>query len=542
MSVRLADADRRRGGSTMNDGFDAGGNFEPDLSLEAAVRRVFDDLSRDEFGEPADIFAVTRDDELLDWIGAADLDAEPVPPPGQDPADAALVEMLLAWRRSMTTNASEQAPPQPPRDADAPGRRRLRRVPMVSAVLAVLMVCLGLGVAVQDAMPGDPLWGVSKAWNSERAASIETTAQTRRYLDVAHTELVLGHRAAAAAALAAAQREIAQMRADDDKRELQARQRELTNQLNRATPAAGQTAGSGATTPPFRRREDTATSVPADEQQARPSRSPLPQAADPAGTSSTTSEPPMSDKPETPTPDSSAPGSDTPGASGSPTELGEPAAADSHVEPSRDGEHPASDRRARGGDTEAAVSSGSAQSPSAAASVDRTEGTDSDSSDQRHTEASPPTSATRAHAQSQRSSSADRDSSASAPPERARPARGLEPSSRSSSAVEAGETAAKDKTARERRRASPSTATPDPDHSRASGAGDASTHRVYDRNKAAAVSTDSSGQPSRTTSRRADEEPSSSGSTVRGASPDHRPAGTSATTARKHRDGQEQTW
>ena len=227
----------------MNHGFEAGEGSEPDRSLEAAVRRVFEDLSREEFGEPVDVFAVTRDDELLDWLGAVDLDAEPAPPPAQDPADAELIEMLLAWRRSVTTDASEPAPPRPPRGADAPGRRhagRLRRVPVVSAVLAVLMVCVGLGVAVQDAMPGDPLWGVSKALNSGRAASIETTAQTRRYLDVAHTELVLGHHAAAAAALAAAQQEIAQMRSDDDKRELQARQRELTNQLNRTTPASGQ--------------------------------------------------------------------------------------------------------------------------------------------------------------------------------------------------------------------------------------------------------------------------------------------------------------
>ena len=58
------------------------------------------------------------------------------------------------------------------------------------------------------------------------------------------------------------------MRSDDDKRELQARQRELTNQLNRTTPASGQIAGSGATTPPSRQREDSATSVPADEQQS----------------------------------------------------------------------------------------------------------------------------------------------------------------------------------------------------------------------------------------------------------------------------------
>ena len=230
----------------MNHGFEAGEGSEPDQSLEAAVRRVFEDLSREEFGEPADVFAVTRDDELLDWLGAVDLDAEPAPPPAQDPADAELIEMLLAWRRSVTTDASEPAPPRPPRGADAPGRRhagRLRRVPVMSAVLAVLMACVGLGVAVQDAMPGDPLWGVSKALNSGRAASIETTAQTRRYLDVAHTELLLGHHAAAAAALAAAQQEIAQMRSDDDKRKLQARQRELTNRLNRTTPAPSQVSG-----------------------------------------------------------------------------------------------------------------------------------------------------------------------------------------------------------------------------------------------------------------------------------------------------------
>src|SRR6185436_12409553 len=260
-------------------------------------------------GEPADMFAVTRDDELLDWLGAADLDAEPAPPPAQDPADAELIEMLLAWRRSVTTNASELVPQPPPRGADAPGRRhagRLRRVPVMSAMLAVLVVCVGLGVTVQDALPGDPLWGVSKALNSGRAASIESTAQTRRYLDVAHTELALGHHAAAAAALAAAQQEIAQMQSDDDKRELQARHRELANQLNGTTPASGQVSGSWAATPPSRQREDSDTSIRTDEQQPRPSRSSIPKAAAPAGTPSTTTEPSISDEPATGTPDSSA--------------------------------------------------------------------------------------------------------------------------------------------------------------------------------------------------------------------------------------------
>src|SRR5690348_17458176 len=124
MSVGRAGADRRCGGPMMNDdGLEAGEPFEPDQSLEAAVRRVFDDLSREEFGEPADMFAVTRDDELLDWLGAVDLDAEAAPPPAQDPADSELIEMLLAWRRSATTNASELAPQPPTTGTQAPGRR-----------------------------------------------------------------------------------------------------------------------------------------------------------------------------------------------------------------------------------------------------------------------------------------------------------------------------------------------------------------------------------------------------------------------------------
>jgi hypothetical protein len=551
----------------MNDGFEAREDSQPDRSLEAAVRRVFDDVSRDEFGEPADVFAVTRDDELLDWLGAVDLDAEPAPPPAQDPADAELIEMLLAWRRSVTTNASELAPQPAPEAADTTGRRhagRLRRVPAMSAVFAVLMVCVGLGVAVQDASPGDPLWGVSKALNSGRAASIEGTAQTRRYLDVAHTELLLGHQAAAAAALAAAQQQIAQMRSDDDKRELQARQRELANQLN-STPTSGQASGSRAATPPSRRREDRTTSVRADEQQPRPSRTSIPHAAATAGTPSTTTEPSMSNERETRTPDSSAAASDTRRPSRSATELTESAAivAGSHVEDSRDSDHPPPDRPRKNADTAAAVSSGSssgsAQPPPTSGAprsgnADRAANTNPDSRYERHAESSQPSSATDAQpttrpAQSRSQRTANRDSSASPTPTRhARPVPQPKPSSTSSSAVEADETALpkdkpadkpKDKTARERRRTSAPPATPDPAHTRASGA-DMSADRVYGH-KGATVTADSSGQHRGATTRSSHQEPTSPGSTARPGTHDHPPTATSATpTVRDHRDEREQ--
>jgi hypothetical protein len=348
------------------------------------------------------------------------------------------------------------------------------------------------------------------------------------------------------------------MRSDDDKRKLQARQRALTNRLNRTTSTPSQESGATAATPPPRRREDSATSVLANEQKPRPSRSPFPQAAAPADIPSTTTKPSTPNEPETGTPNSSTAGSDTPRPSSSATEPSESAAviADPHVEPSRDSEHPPSDQPSEDGDIAAAVSSGSAQppptsAPSSSGSTVRAADAHSDSRHERHTESSPPSSATDAQAQAQ--ATAHPAASASSSPEpptparRARPAPQSEPSSTSSSAVDAGETALpKDKTARERHRISPPTATLDPSHATTSGPADTSVNRVYDHT-AATETADSSGQPtsspgqhSSATSRSSDKEPPSPGSTARPATHDHPPTGTPTTTARNHRDDREQ--
>jgi hypothetical protein len=349
------------------------------------------------------------------------------------------------------------------------------------------------------------------------------------------------------------------MRSDDDKRKLQARQRALTNRLNRTTSAPSQVSGATAATPPPRRREDSATSVvanEANEQQPRPSRSPFPHAAAPADIPSTTTEPSMPDEPETGTPDSSGAGSDTPRPSRSATEPGESAAviADSHVEPSRDSEHPPSDQPRNDGETAAAVSSDSAQPPPTSGtprsgSAGRAADTDSDPRPERHAKSSPPSSATDAQTQAPAhpASSASSSPEPPTPARRARPAPQSAPSSTSSSAVKAGETALpKDKTARDPHRISPPTATPDPAHSTASGPADTSVNRVYDHT-AATDTADSSGQPSSSpgqhnsaTSRSSDKKPPSPGSTARPATHDHPPTGTPTPTARNHRDDREQ--
>jgi hypothetical protein len=249
------------------------------------------------------------------------------------------------------------------------------------------------------------------------------------------------------------------------------------------------------------------------------------------------------------TPDSYAAGSGTPGASRSATALSESAAvvAGSHVESPRHSENPPPDRPGKRGDTAAAVPSGSAQQPPPSAaprsgSAGRAADTDSDSSDERQAESSLPSSATDAQSQS---TAHPASSASSTPARRARPAPQSKPISTSSSAVEAGGTTLPtDKAARERRRIPLPTATSDLAPSRASGAADrdsgaadTSADRVSDHDKGAAVTADSSGQPSSAKSRSADEEPSSP---ARQATPDHPPTGTSAKPASNHRDDREQ--
>jgi hypothetical protein len=139
-------------------------------------------------------------------------------------------------------------------------RASSHRVPLTSAVLAVLLVLVGVGVASQDAMPGDVLWNVSKAVNSRRAESIEVAQQARQNLDAAAAALEAGHPTAAAAALEAARGEVDRVLPEHGHSALQARHRELAGVLPRT--AASRSSRTPAPEPS--QAEDTATQLPAD--------------------------------------------------------------------------------------------------------------------------------------------------------------------------------------------------------------------------------------------------------------------------------------
>jgi hypothetical protein len=213
-----------------------GKGSQADGPLEDAVRRIFEDLSTEEFGQPADMIAVWRDDELLDALGAGDLGGESAPPRIDHPADPELLELLAAWRRDSAAEPSPLESLVPPCAVPPPSCRpaRPRGIPVTSAALVVLTVVIGLALTVPHAAPGDLApWGISRELDSHRAESIEVAQRTRDHLDEASAALTAGHAAAAAAALDEAGREVRQVRPQDGRRALQNRHRELKNELRR---------------------------------------------------------------------------------------------------------------------------------------------------------------------------------------------------------------------------------------------------------------------------------------------------------------------
>ncbi|MBQ0905097.1 anti-sigma-D factor RsdA [Micromonospora sp. U21] len=153
---------------------------------------------RPDGGEEVDLAAIHRDDLLLDALGR-----------GEQEADADdLTTMLAAWRADVAADQPDtvvggpvHVDPPPPDSrvrtlrtgtptapASGPPRWRPsgRRAPgLAAAVLAVLMLATGLGVASHDAGPTSPLWSLTRVLHPERAEVLaveHTTARAREAL------------------------------------------------------------------------------------------------------------------------------------------------------------------------------------------------------------------------------------------------------------------------------------------------------------------------------------------------------------------------
>jgi hypothetical protein len=158
---------------------------------------------------PIDLAAVRADDALIDALagGTGGHDGDYGFGSGDDDRLAAL---LAAWRADVDTEPMpelvtlDEASEAVSAGYESHGRMRSRakrRMPFAIAAAAAVVACAGLTVAVHGAMPGDTLWGVSKVFFSERAATVERVEDVRGHIVAANDALARGDANAARAQL-----------------------------------------------------------------------------------------------------------------------------------------------------------------------------------------------------------------------------------------------------------------------------------------------------------------------------------------------------
>lgn len=221
------------------------------------------DSGADPVDGPVDLAAVHADDAMLDAVHGRHAGAVP------ERADEDLVELLAAWRADIDARPMPElvsldeavAAVESGRGSASwrPGRSVLRRVPLVAAA-AMALALLGFGTAVHSAMPGQPLWGVSKVVFNERAASVESAAEAQTALEQADAAIANQELSRAKLLLDGADTRIDAVR-PEDRGALEAERRRVSASLAPgaplpplagpdATSAAADTSSAPTSTPP----------------------------------------------------------------------------------------------------------------------------------------------------------------------------------------------------------------------------------------------------------------------------------------------------
>ncbi len=200
----------------------------------------------DETADPVDMMAIRADDELLDALasgevsfgglggfGSGDVGSEGDLPGGFHD-DQQMLAMLAAWRDDVLDEpVPELVSVERAAEAIAAGRRdaqpRRRLMPVAAAAAAVVLGLSGVAIGAGSAQPGDPLWGVAKGLNSERAASTEAAQRVSVALASVQQALDEGRVSDAQATLAAVAPELAKVTDQETKNELASKQANLAN-------------------------------------------------------------------------------------------------------------------------------------------------------------------------------------------------------------------------------------------------------------------------------------------------------------------------
>jgi hypothetical protein len=196
---------------------------------------------------PVDLTAVRADDALIDALsgGTGGRDGDYGFGSGDDDR---LAGILAAWRADVDADPMpelvtlDEASEAVSAGYESHGRRSRakRRMPFAIAAAAAVVACAGLTVAVHGAMPGDTLWGVSKVFFSERAATVQRVEDVRGHIVAANDALARGDTTAARAQLQQADIAIPQVAPEQQAPLVAERDRvqsSIVSEPARATPA-----------------------------------------------------------------------------------------------------------------------------------------------------------------------------------------------------------------------------------------------------------------------------------------------------------------
>jgi hypothetical protein len=187
---------------------------------------------------PVDLSALHADDELLTAL--VEFDNSMSAGPDQDPE---LKSLLLSWRLDVDAEPiGELVDTDTAMATIAVGARIHKRkprylVPLATAAAVLVVMFTGAGLAARNAVPGDPLWGISQVLYTDHARSVEAAANVRNDLHHASEALEQGHFTEARDALVRAQAALPAVDSADGKANLQAMQQNLLNQLQNTTAA-----------------------------------------------------------------------------------------------------------------------------------------------------------------------------------------------------------------------------------------------------------------------------------------------------------------
>jgi hypothetical protein len=182
--------------------------------------------------DPVDMMAIHADDELLDALASGR--------PGRGGAyggrryeddlvagfqdDQRLLELLDAWRGDLD---SEPIPELVSVDeaseaivAGHRGRPRRRLMPVAAAAVVVVLGLSGVAFGAGAAKPGDALWGVAKAIDSDRATSVEAAERVTVALASVQQALAEGRVSEAQATLASVAPELSKVTDEETKAQL----------------------------------------------------------------------------------------------------------------------------------------------------------------------------------------------------------------------------------------------------------------------------------------------------------------------------------